>query len=180
MSTINGKVCVVDGVAVDKVFSNGKQVYGRNLLIGSTDNVVHYTSVGAYTVWKSYITQFNVGDTLNISADITSNSGNTVLKAFFLSSTGSQTAGYIAYSVSEGQTAHAFVSKAIPAGTTSILVQIDNGNVKGVGQADVCAIGHQFANTGSVVANWTPAPEDVLKGDITAPNNLVESQSYIK
>lgn len=26
----------------------------------------------------------------------------------------------------------------------------------------------------------SPAPEDVLKGDITAPNNLVESQSYIK
>lgn len=32
MPTINGKVCVVDGVPVDKVFSNGKQVYGRNLL----------------------------------------------------------------------------------------------------------------------------------------------------
>jgi len=35
MTTINGKVCVVDGVAVDKVFSNGKQVYGRNLLLNS-------------------------------------------------------------------------------------------------------------------------------------------------
>lgn len=35
MSTINGNVCVVDGVAVDKVFSNGKQVYGRNLLLDS-------------------------------------------------------------------------------------------------------------------------------------------------
>jgi len=30
MSTINGKACVVDGVAVDKVFSDGKQIYGRN------------------------------------------------------------------------------------------------------------------------------------------------------
>ena len=30
MSTINGNVCVVNGVAVDKVFSDGKQVYGRN------------------------------------------------------------------------------------------------------------------------------------------------------
>ena len=35
MPTINGKVCVVNGVPVDKVFSNGKQVYGRNLLLDS-------------------------------------------------------------------------------------------------------------------------------------------------
>lgn len=33
MSTINGKVCVVNGTPVDKVFSNGKLVYGRNLLL---------------------------------------------------------------------------------------------------------------------------------------------------
>lgn len=35
MTAINGKACVVDGVPVDKVFSNGKQVYGRNLINGS-------------------------------------------------------------------------------------------------------------------------------------------------
>jgi len=36
MSTINGNVCVANGVAVDKVFSNGRQVYGRNLLRGAS------------------------------------------------------------------------------------------------------------------------------------------------
>lgn len=35
MTTINGKVCVVNGTPVDKVFSNGRQVYGRNLLQGT-------------------------------------------------------------------------------------------------------------------------------------------------
>ena len=35
MSTINGRACVVNGTPVDKVFSNGKQVYGRNLLLDS-------------------------------------------------------------------------------------------------------------------------------------------------
>ena len=35
MPTINGKVCVVNGTPVDKVFSNGKQVYGRNLSTGT-------------------------------------------------------------------------------------------------------------------------------------------------
>lgn len=35
MTTINGKACVVNGTPVDKVFSNSKQVYGRNLLADS-------------------------------------------------------------------------------------------------------------------------------------------------
>lgn len=35
MSTINGRACVVNGTPVDKVFSDGKQVYGRNLLADS-------------------------------------------------------------------------------------------------------------------------------------------------
>ena len=159
MPTINGRACVVNGVPVDKVFSNGKQVYGRNLLIGSTDNVVHCDSVSGYTVWQSYVTQFNIGDTLNVSADITSNHGDTVLKVFLLSSAEIQI-GYLEYRVSEGQTAHAFVSKTIPTETASILVKIDNGQP--IGTPDVCAISHQFANTGSIVTPWTPAPEDVM------------------
>ncbi len=161
MADITHGTWIKDGKAVDAVYQNGVKIYGRNLLIGSTDNVVHYGSALGFTVWKSYVTKFNVGDTLNVSADITSNIGNTVLKTFLLSSAGVQT-GYLSYLVSEGQTAHAFVSKTIPTGTTSILVQIDNGNKNGVGQADVCTISHQCANTGSVVANWSLAPEDVM------------------
>lgn len=38
MPIINGKACVVDGKPVDKVFSNGKQVYGRNLLINTSSS----------------------------------------------------------------------------------------------------------------------------------------------
>ena len=37
MTTINGRACVANGTPVDKVFSNGKQVYGRNLLTGTRD-----------------------------------------------------------------------------------------------------------------------------------------------
>jgi hypothetical protein len=168
MSTINGRVCVVNGTPVDKVFSNGKQVYGRNLLTGTSDNVVHYNSIAGYTVWQSYVTKFNVGDILNVSADISANTttgtntnhGDTVLKVFLLSSKKIQI-GYAEYRIPEGKTAHAFISKTIPTGTASSLVTIDNGNFYGVVLPDVCAISHQFANTGSVVDNWTPAPEDV-------------------
>lgn len=35
MPKINGKACVADGKPVDKVYSNGTKVYGRNLLLGT-------------------------------------------------------------------------------------------------------------------------------------------------
>lgn len=35
MPAINGRACVVNGTPVDKVFSNGRQVYGRNLVSGT-------------------------------------------------------------------------------------------------------------------------------------------------
>lgn len=37
MPTINGRACVVNGTPVDKVFCDGRQVYGRNLLTGTQD-----------------------------------------------------------------------------------------------------------------------------------------------
>ena len=52
MSTINEKVCVVNGNAVDKVFSNGKQVYGRNLIMGSYDSSWSFNNNSGGTVQK--------------------------------------------------------------------------------------------------------------------------------
>jgi len=52
MTTINGRACVVNGTPVDKVFSNDKQVYGRNLLLDTNfDNLPKYwtTMVGTVT-----------------------------------------------------------------------------------------------------------------------------------
>lgn len=39
MATINGKALVKDGKPLDKVFSNGRQVYGRNLLTGTINDI---------------------------------------------------------------------------------------------------------------------------------------------
>lgn len=41
MPTINSRVCVVNGTPVDKVFSNGRQVYGRNLLINTSSSATN-------------------------------------------------------------------------------------------------------------------------------------------
>lgn len=46
MTTINGKACVVNGVSVDKVFSDGKQVYERNLVTGTSKELKTVTASG--------------------------------------------------------------------------------------------------------------------------------------
>ncbi|GAB5055868.1 hypothetical protein COSHB9_02550 [Companilactobacillus alimentarius] len=46
MPTINGRACVINGTPVDKVFSNGKQVYGRNLVLNSND-------MSKFGVWQA-------------------------------------------------------------------------------------------------------------------------------
>lgn len=49
MSTINGRACVVNGTPVDRVFSDGKQVYGRNLFRGyPTNNKMRVNQNNAY------------------------------------------------------------------------------------------------------------------------------------
>lgn len=48
MPTINGKACVVNGAPVDRVFSNGRQVYGRNLLLGTRDFSGDWLNLGTY------------------------------------------------------------------------------------------------------------------------------------
>ncbi|AIF54395.1 host range and adsorption protein [Lactobacillus phage Ld17] len=63
MSTINGKACVVNNMPVDKVYSNGVQVYGRNMLINTASSATSGRTVipgtfnaiaGAYSRTDSY------------------------------------------------------------------------------------------------------------------------------
>ena len=55
MTTINGRACVVNGTPVDKVFSNGKQVYGRNLLLDTDlNNLPQYWTARAGTVTGTF------------------------------------------------------------------------------------------------------------------------------
>lgn len=64
MPTINGRACVVNGTPVDKVFIDGKQVYGRNLLL-RTSNINDYTLSGSG--WAAGGQSSN-GGTVSISA----------------------------------------------------------------------------------------------------------------
>ena len=49
MPMINGRACVVNGTPVDKVFSDGKQVYGRNLYLNSKTIKDFYSTANGAT-----------------------------------------------------------------------------------------------------------------------------------
>lgn len=193
MSTINGKVCVVDGVAVDKVFSDGKQVYARNLYLNSK------AIKDAYSI--------NVGSKVTVEPfDSTTNMWHIVAKQGTGDNIGIYFANYAtdklpdisdwSYSADVKGTG-AIVNFGIEGGRKkpvigtigsewSRIVQtghLDNAKVKTLimyfnttsSPLDVY-IKLPKLETGKMPTPWTPAPEDVLKGAITAPNNLVESQ----
>lgn len=52
MATINGMALVKDGKPLDKVFSNGRQVYGRNLVMGSYGSSWSFTNSKGATIQK--------------------------------------------------------------------------------------------------------------------------------
>jgi len=55
MTTINGRACVANGMPVDKVFSDGKQVYGRNLLLDTDfNNLPQYWTLRDGTVTGTF------------------------------------------------------------------------------------------------------------------------------
>ena len=58
MAIINGKALVKDDKAVDKVFSNGRQIYGRNLL----KNTRNLSSTSTSDAWSILFTSSQIYD----------------------------------------------------------------------------------------------------------------------
>jgi len=58
MAVINGRACVANGTPVDKVFSDGKQVYGRNLYIDTKN----FDNPSAWNNWSNY---YKTGEKFN-------------------------------------------------------------------------------------------------------------------
>lgn len=189
MSTINEKVCVVDGVAVDKVFSDGRQVYGRNLLTGTRDWQGDWKRLSLWSVneetykgltvrscsvaWKSlgqyydvtpnttydfnfYAKAFEASNFLNIFTLSSENWSSPVVSPPVFKNQAIATE-WQRYSVT-------FTTKSGGAIYPSVCSSKDG--------AKIYVAGYKLEK-GSVATPWTPAPEDVLKGAITAPNNLV-------
>lgn len=164
MSTINGRACVVDGMPVDKVMSNGRQVYGRNLLAG-IDSTIHQAPD-----WFQWITNIEtkfikVGEPLCFSAFINNaphagilSKGNTycIMQAKDVSGNillqeNGNTINFDADGISQ-------TSLVVPNATDSILLFIETNNM-----SQNTYYGYPKVEFGNTATPWTPAPEDVLK-----------------
>lgn len=165
MPTINGRACVVDGVPVDKVFSNGKQVYGRNLLAGIDKNIKQ--APGSFQWIANIPTKFiKVGEPLCFSAFINNAphakslaQGNAccVMQAKDVSSnillqSNGNAINFDADGISQ-------VIMVVPNETNAIQLFIVNNNTSMLQNP---YYGYPKLEFGNVATPWTPAPEDVM------------------
>lgn len=158
MPTINGRACVVNGAPVDKVFSNGQQVYGRNLLKG-TSNVL--TTIANVTGWRTGLPTYYPVESLKAN--------QTYTVSCYLEPAKHDAAIYM-YAAN-----HNINGTVVTAGSKGIstltvtLTPEDAQSAKGVwasftsSQTDNSSVSFNELKLekGSIATPWTPAPEDV-------------------
>lgn len=186
MKTINGKALVKDGKPLDKVFSNGVQVYGRNLLLGTGNWVGDSTrwakrgtvtdTSGTYRgmiiassggAWTSPIYKIQnagilqVGKTYTFSTHIRNTSDTDV-----------EVAAYYDDAIMEQKP----VSQPLPAHTDWTMLSrtfkvikdptTSTVNLRWESRQNVTNGQIQFAGykleEGNLPTDWTPAPEDII------------------
>lgn len=144
MSTINGKACVVNGTPVDKVFSDGKQVYGRNYfsVSGFTANKYMYASIDYYDLQLLPNTKYTIS-TNNVGIPNQGYANIFVGNKGFTPST--PVNGVI---VNKPQT--------VTTDSTGVLTIAARDYSLADGKDKI------KVEMGSVETDWTPAPEDIL------------------
>lgn len=172
MTTINGRACIVNGTPVDKVFSNGRQVYGRNLLTGTGNHTV----TGSGLSVPGYLSNETTDDFLTLFKGL---EGQTVTVSFdyeysgFVAGSGFNRLGWETEITTDntsrflgpwynptndsgsGRTSATFV---VPKNIKSI--DESRGYIEFPGSG-TGTLSHLKLEKGSVATPWTPAPEDV-------------------
>jgi len=161
MPTINGKACVANGVAVDKVFSNGKQVYSRNLLTGTSG--ILQTVTNAYD-WNANLPEYTLVVT-TIDNDTTYTARAWISPASYtmcVQIVWKDSSGVTRYRsgnvISAGTSGYSTWTGTITAGSTIQRVTI----VFSAQQSTASAVSYKEIKLekGSVATPWSPAPED--------------------
>lgn len=177
MPTINGRACVVNGKPVDKVFSNGRQVYGRNLLMGTRDfqgdwvNLPLWPSGGTYAglaVRERSVAWYGLGQYYDAKPNTTytfstyakvSEAGN-FLEIFTLDREdwSSPVVSCPVYANRSITTDWKRYSATFTTKSGGKIYPSICSNKDGV---TICVAGYKLEE-GSVATPWTPAPEDVM------------------
>lgn len=159
MTTINGKACVVNGVPVDKVFSDGKQVYERNLITGTSKEFKTVTASGwgtspankasgKYRAGRYYVSAYIENTTpvnMKVYVNIYGDDGNFLYNALggFMPA-GKSGIGSSTFNILEGQ----FIN--------SVFVGFESP------QTESYTYKYKEAMVKRTPSPWTPAPEDYI------------------
>lgn len=169
MSTINGKACVVNGMPVDKVFSDGRQVYGRNMLLNSDQQ---FTASGGGFVATTFnlnaiFDKYGTDQVYTISYDLSSKdpSKSSWIQAYPFPGKTPQNKYSFPYVKHQGITTTpqrfsmtfkpTLVDETIAQTILVFYGEYDFGNIPIVNRIKVA-----LGNEGNIA--WTPAPEDVI------------------
>ncbi|WP_412053127.1 hypothetical protein [Lactiplantibacillus plantarum] len=144
MADITHGAWIKDGKAVDAVFSNGKQVYGRNLFS------VHDWDAKPY-LESNYVPYMNIQLEPNTAYTLTTNislNGDGWCDVFF-------------FKDDENISSN---TNGVSSGSGRTLTTSSTGNVKvGVRHSLSDGISWVKLEKGTISTPWTPAPEDILK-----------------
>ena len=177
MPIINGKVCVVNGKPVDKVYSNGKQVYGRNLLQNS-----NFSRENNYYNWSNATGNIMTIDNMTALKIVTDNNANESNLGIFVPTNNLQMSEPYSYQItikSEVDSIIAYLGyqgglatncKAITLTTKWQTFKVNgelfaNGNpafrIYVPRASTTVYVTNLKLEQGTIATPWTPAPEDV-------------------
>jgi hypothetical protein len=183
MPTINGRACVVNGTPVDKVFSNGQQVYGRNLYT-DTKGFNNPAAWEEFNFWTKTTDTYNglavmqtTQDWSGLSQYIQVKTGDVLtysVYARYTSGTGTSTIYWQLISQTEGSYNNAITNKGIKAVAITDSWQRVSGTAvatsdgylrprleRGNSNNNTLQIAGIKLEKGTTATPWTPAPEDV-------------------
>lgn len=159
MTTINGKVCVVNGVPVDKVFSDGKQVYSKNLIKG-TSNELKTMTVSGWGNSRSYYASGKYG------------AGRYYASAYIENTTPVEMKFYVGVYTYDGKFLYNAFGGTMPAGKSGIAsstVDISEGQFIKLAfvsfaraQTESYTYKYKEVMVKRTPSSWTPAPEDII------------------
>lgn len=158
MSTINDRACVVNGKPVDKVFSDGRQVYGRNLLTGTSERRQEETG-GDYLISTAGMFAPRKGDEYIATVQVLENDHPLVLQVWEMAKWGARIRFMISTPITVAGIAKIVFTAPERDGHDLLGVQLAWTNGEDTGSY---AWNMAKVSLGTIVTPWTPAPEDVM------------------
>ena len=174
MAIINGKALVKDGKPLDRVYSNGQLVYGRNLLNGTKDFSGTWTNLGSNKwvtdgTYKNLVVKKRTAQWQGLYKTFTAPKDGIYTFSAYIKASGTTTT-IIRHRIVNGVAQTDFnigsnfdwridtVTVSLKTGQTAFFrYEISTNNADAI----LWTAGHKWEQ-GSTATTWTPAPEDYI------------------